>query len=84
MSAYNETHIKRYETRADTKWLTLAACVGEDPTMFDHENKHRHGDAALICNTCPVRADCLADALADPNAWGIRAGQLIEAGKRKP
>lgn len=47
-------------------WTAVAACAGMDPDIF-----HPHGKgnalyirARAVCARCPVRAQCLAEALA--------------------
>lgn len=57
-------------------WFARAACRGADPniwfpTLDDTDNHGRQ--AKLICTTCPVRLDCLVDALQrneDGGIWG--------------
>jgi WhiB family redox-sensing transcriptional regulator len=64
---------------APVGWLSLAACRGRPTEWWFPER----GDllaravAVAICRRCPVRADCLADALALGDVGegaGIRAG----------
>jgi WhiB family redox-sensing transcriptional regulator len=60
-----------------TDWAAQAACRGRDPRLwFPHR-----GDtvsiavAKAVCATCPVRAECLGEALAAPfDASGIWGG----------
>lgn len=50
-------------------WRDQAACAGHDPTTWDHG----HPEAYRICRSCPVRADCLNEALTneeDAGVWG--------------
>lgn len=60
-------------------WLELAACRGK-PTAWWYPQRGDSFTAAVaksICSTCPVRAECLADALATEgyeDVAGIRAG----------
>lgn len=73
---------------------TGAACVGEEPLLFDVDAHHHNrlgpfnscwmcADAKDICDYCPVKTMCLE--------WGIRAkssgliwgGMLFERGKPK-
>ena len=74
--------------RAD--WLDAAACRGLDPRLFDDDHDDpmvianplvrvtRREAAAAVCASCPVRAECLADALANRPGCGspttIRGG----------
>lgn len=59
-----------------TSWTSRAACLGQNPdrwfpTLDDSDN---HGRAAKqICAGCPVRLECLVDALRrneDSGIWG--------------
>lgn len=63
---------------ARPSWPERAACnqPGVNPDWFFPE-KGRHGKRALlVCGGCPVRDECLADALArsERDDWGIRGG----------
>lgn len=60
-------------------WRTQAACRGMDPRIFfpprneDSVGWARHAKA--ICARCPVKAECLDDALGPPfEPEGIRGG----------
>lgn len=58
-------------------WWLEAACRGMDPNVFFTESKTKVAKAKAICAECPVREDCLADALEMPEhlqEYGIRAG----------
>lgn len=69
----------------DTNWRDRAACVGRDVNYFFAKPGTEMADAALsMCETCPVRDQCLEDALAyDPaDDHGIRGG-LTERARRK-
>ena len=68
----------------DEPWYTQAACIGQYTELWFPERKayvagHPSGDAAKkICDKCPVRVECLADALAEERGalkrYGIRGG----------
>lgn len=47
-------------------WSTRAACVGADPDVLYSERRyHRHEHPAVqLCRGCPVKDECLTDALA--------------------
>jgi hypothetical protein len=73
--------------RAD--WRGLAACVGQDTDLFFVTDRSAAGrairnQAKTFCNRCPVRAECLYDALEHETPgvrpYGIRAG--LVAGQR--
>lgn len=66
-------------------WRNRAACVGHNPETWTGEiYSNRDIDRAVIeeakaiCATCPVRKECLADALARKEAWTIRGGLTPE------
>lgn len=54
-------------------WRQRAICPGEDPDVFFPA----HGDpgtrARQVCARCPVRSDCLDDAIVN-DEWGIWGG----------
>lgn len=62
------------------EWRAYAACVGRDDEMFPDSNAADIEHARQICAPCPVRNECLADAMATEgaatarNRYGIRAG----------
>jgi hypothetical protein len=57
-------------------WRDQAACLGADPTLFESEGRGQIPiDGLRICTNCPVRDDCLDEALAtdtldDDLVWG--------------
>jgi WhiB family redox-sensing transcriptional regulator len=69
-------------------WVTRAACRGRDPEMwFDgrraaslpakSQRRRFNPDAELakaICESCPVRLECLREAVAAQLPWGIFGG----------
>lgn len=64
-------------------WLDRAACRDEDPDVFFPTSG---GDkcvaAQAVCRFCPVKAECLADALDKGDVYGYRGGVSGE-GRRK-
>jgi hypothetical protein len=64
--------------RLPVDWRRRAACArpGVDPDLF-FPFPGEHGKAARakrICGRCPVRAACLADAMATRDEFGVRGG----------
>jgi WhiB family redox-sensing transcriptional regulator len=60
-----------------TGWRERAGCAGEDPELFFPIGSRRPVLAQQICQDCPVRELCLADAMAseDPTMrWGVLGG----------
>lgn len=59
-------------------WRAGAACTGIDTALFFPERGEANGpDIRVIrdvCGRCPVRDDCLDEAVNDPDVKGIWAG----------
>lgn len=57
-------------------WRQRAACAAPDvdPEWFFPEPGHTANLARQVCARCPVKAPCLADALAWSDEHGIRGG----------
>jgi len=62
-------------------WLAEAACRGLPVEMFvgpDGETptgrRERELEAVAICAECPVRAQCLAHAMTQPELFGVWGG----------
>lgn len=58
-------------------WARDAACANTDPEPFHptrHTRKQLIRAAKELCATCPVAAECLADALDRDEAYGIWGG----------
>lgn len=66
----------------NTPWYRAAACNGMDLNDFfpDRHDRFAVADAKALCRACPVRLDCLDDALTEENGrnvngrFGIRGG----------
>ena len=74
------------------QWLQQAACRGLDPELFYPERKQRTTNAKAVCADCPVRQECLDDAMAnETQRWrhGIFGGltaqerDLLVRGKKR-
>ncbi len=67
-------------------WRLRAACTGPgvDPEWFFPTSGQQGTRAKRVCVGCPVRADCLADALAGAadGDRGIRGGLTAAARRR--
>jgi WhiB family redox-sensing transcriptional regulator len=62
----------------DRNWRERAGCAGTDPEVF-YPLENGRGAAAvwLVCAGCPVRSECLADAMASEHPgmrWGVVGG----------
>jgi WhiB family transcriptional regulator, redox-sensing transcriptional regulator len=81
----------RYPMRPETgDWLERAACSGRPGTPLEHLSPRervvlfyppqRSGPGATVkakavCEVCPVRSECLMDALANGERHGVRGGK---------
>jgi WhiB family redox-sensing transcriptional regulator len=63
-------------------WMAQGACRGEDPALFFPVVGANAAKARAICSSCPVRPECLAYALADPESAGVWGG-YAERERRK-
>ena len=55
-------------------WRDTAACLTEDPDLFYPDTPAQLAQARQVCQGCPVRADCVRDALAAGDQWAVRGG----------
>lgn len=63
----------------DGGWWTRAACKGADLDVFFHfghkvPKSKQQAAVAAYCGACPVREECLADAVAKGDKDGVRGG----------
>ena len=58
-------------------WMDRAACLGHEPEAWFPPDGHAP-EARAVCAGCPVRADCLAHALATDTRDGIWGGVDME------
>lgn len=56
-----------------TDWPSLAACLPGDPEALFVQGKEQNL-AKRICRNCPVRYECLADALDNRIEFGVWGG----------
>lgn len=54
-------------------WHALAECAGVDPDLF-HPTNGDYRQAARVCETCPVKAECLQWALDHDEPHGMWGG----------
>ncbi|MEO6956861.1 MAG: WhiB family transcriptional regulator [Antricoccus sp.] len=57
----------------DSEWPTRARCVGTDPEALFVQGAAQH-QAKKVCSGCPVRTQCLAEALNNRTEFGIWGG----------
>ena len=55
-------------------WRDKAACLAEDPDLFYPDTPAQLAQARRVCRGCPVRADCVRDALRVGDQWAVRGG----------
>lgn len=67
---------------AASDWSTAESlpCRSNDPELFFAESPADVEFAKALCQTCPVRAQCLAGALERREPWGVWGGQLLVSG----
>jgi WhiB family redox-sensing transcriptional regulator len=61
----------------DDHWTNYGACRSEDPEMFfpiGENASEQIEKAKAVCRRCPVRDDCLQDALGDRIKFGVWGG----------
>ncbi|WP_432182080.1 WhiB family transcriptional regulator [Streptomyces sp. NBC_00063] len=60
---------------AASTWRARGACRDDPDAMFPDGNKEGIAAAKEVCGPCPVRRQCLRDAIETRDTqWGIRAG----------
>ena len=55
-------------------------CRREDPELFFAESPRDVEVAKAMCGPCPVRSQCLAEAIARREPWGVWGGELLLQG----
>ncbi len=58
----------------ETSWMDWAICLEVDPEIFFPGQGGSLQDVRAICRQCPVEAECLEYALANPELEGVWAG----------
>ena len=58
----------------DRPWIAEAACRGLDTEIFFPVSEEDEGEAKLVCQTCPVQAQCLDWALRTRQEDGVWGG----------
>lgn len=65
----------------DSSWATRGACVSMDPDGFFVQGAEQHA-VKIACGACPVRTECLADALDNRVDFGVWGG-MTERERRR-
>jgi len=55
-------------------------CRTYDPDLWFADSPAELDQAKALCAGCPVRAECLAGALARREPWGVWGGEIFERG----
>jgi WhiB family redox-sensing transcriptional regulator len=65
---------------APSAGLDLPCRSGDNPDLWFADTPTDLEQAKLLCVDCPVRAECLAGALARQEPWGVWGGEIFERG----
>lgn len=57
----------------DVNWTAYANCATTDPDLFFSESES-YTAARKVCDFCPVRKQCLQEALDENEVYGMRGG----------
>ena len=57
-----------------SSWTLQASCRGRADEMFPEPREQKRA-ARQVCFTCPVQAQCLAEALDNEIEWGVWGGK---------
>jgi len=63
-------------------WQDFARCAETDPEIFFPEGGQSTEPAKKVCRRCEVRGECLQDALAKGERFGVRGG--LSERERRP
>lgn len=69
-----ELALQLLEHRPEPEWATAALCAQTDPDAFFVDRGGSPLPAIRVCDSCPVRLDCLTNAIRDGEAQGIWGG----------
>ena len=60
--------------------LPEVPCHVGDPDLWFAENPVELERAKTLCGDCPIRSQCLAEALERQEPWGVWGGEIFERG----
>ena len=69
---------------AQSAGLDLPCRSGDNPDLWFADTPADLEQAKRLCVDCPVRAECLAGALARQEPWGVWGGEIFERGSVVP
>lgn len=55
-------------------------CHANDPDLWFAENPLELERAKALCTDCPIRRQCLTEALERQEPWGVWGGEIIDRG----
>jgi WhiB family redox-sensing transcriptional regulator len=64
---------------ADGEWRRSASCAQSDPDAFFPQKGESFMLALRVCQTCPVRPECLIEAMANRERYGFWGGLASRA-----
>lgn len=70
------------DTEPDDDWQDRGLCAEVDPDLFFPEKGGSVREAKRVCARCPVRVECLEEALANDERFGVWGG-LSETDRRR-
>ncbi len=80
------SHPSQEKSDEDRKWWKRGACSELNPDWTDKyfysDKKENQEIAKSFCAVCPVRTECLDDAVKSKNKFGIWGGTTYEERKR--
>jgi len=65
----------------DMRWTLRAACRGQDVELFYSNEPSNVQRALKMCSNCPVRRDCIDDAVSRGEWFGVWGG--LKEGRRR-
>lgn len=65
--------VMKFPVDEDHNWTVRGACAQLDPDAFFVQGAEQH-QVKIACNGCPVRLECLADALDNRMEFGVWGG----------
>ncbi len=72
--------LRRRSANTESDWTSRAVCANQDPDLLFVTGAAQR-DAAKMCHGCPVKLECLADALDNGVEFGVWGG-LTERQRR--
>jgi WhiB family redox-sensing transcriptional regulator len=72
---------RSHESQVTSPLLDELPCRLVDPEIFFAESPADVESAKALCQSCPVRAVCLAGALERREPWGVWGGELLVQGE---